>query len=482
MQTAACYIRVSTDDQLEYSPDSQLKLIQEYAEKNDILLLENYIFIEDDGKSGKSIEKRDRFLDMLAVAKKKPCPFDLILVWKFSRFARNQEQAITIKSMLKKNNVEVISISEPLPEGPFGELIERILEWQDEYYLTNLSQEVKRGMAEKASRGEPITPPPIGYSMEKGMYVPNADADLVRGIFNDYINGMGLRAIAVKYTALGMRSKRGNPLDNRGIEYILRNPTYIGKIRWSTDGRAASTRHYDSPNIVITDGKHQPIINPDVFVAVGQRLDAQKRMYGKYQRPEQKCEYMLKGLVRCGDCNSTLVYISTKAPSLQCHKYARGQCAVSHNIKLETANAAVIKFIKDAFASDTYSFVKRKKTAENGLEVDYEKLIANETAKLARVREAYEKGVDSLEEYRYNKQRIQSSIEKLRKLESKANAETAPPTAAELQEFRRRLLDVIRTVTDPAQTELAKGIALRTVIEHITFHRPENSFEVYFYI
>lgn len=146
MKTAAAYVRVSTDDQLEFSPDSQIKLIQDYAEKNDIVLLEEFIYMEDDGKSGKSIAKRDKFLELISAAKKKPKPFDMILVWKFSRFARNQEEAITLKSMLKKLDIEVVSISEPLPEGPFGELIERILEWQDEYYLTNLSHIRETGL------------------------------------------------------------------------------------------------------------------------------------------------------------------------------------------------------------------------------------------------------------------------------------------------------------------------------------------------
>lgn len=79
---------------------------------------------------------------------------DVILVWKFSRFARNQEESIVYKSLLsKKHNVEVTSVSEPLVDGPFGSLIERIIEWMDEYYSIRLSGEVTRGMTEKALRG-----------------------------------------------------------------------------------------------------------------------------------------------------------------------------------------------------------------------------------------------------------------------------------------------------------------------------------------
>ena len=65
---------------------------------------------------------------MIGLAKGSDHPVDCILVWKFSRFARNQEESIVYKSLLKKqHNVDVISISEPLADGPFGSLIERII-------------------------------------------------------------------------------------------------------------------------------------------------------------------------------------------------------------------------------------------------------------------------------------------------------------------------------------------------------------------
>ncbi len=89
---------------------------------------------------------------MIAMAKQSSHPFDVILVWKFSRFARNQEESIVYKSMLKKDDVEVISISELLVDLPVWFLIERIIEWMDEYYSIRLSGEVKRGMKEKALR------------------------------------------------------------------------------------------------------------------------------------------------------------------------------------------------------------------------------------------------------------------------------------------------------------------------------------------
>lgn len=162
MKQGACYIRVSTDDQLEYSPDAQLREIQKYAKSNDILISKEHIFI-DEGITGRSAKKRPGFNKMIGTAKQDPRPFDVILLWKFSRFARNQEESIVYKSLLRRQGVEIISVSEPLAEGPFGTLIERIIEWMDEYYSIRLSGEVTRGMTEKALRGGFQTGAPFGY-------------------------------------------------------------------------------------------------------------------------------------------------------------------------------------------------------------------------------------------------------------------------------------------------------------------------------
>ena len=476
MKTAACYIRVSTDEQTEYSPDSQLKIIRDYAFKHDISLLEEYIFAEDGGKSGKNMAKRTEFMRLISLTKKKPKPFDIILVWKFSRFARNQEESIVLKSMLKKNDIDVVSVSESLPEGPFGSLVERIIEWSDEYYLINLAQEVKRGMKERASRGLPVCPPPIGYDMKDGQYVPNNDAEYVKNIFNDYLNGMGLRTIAVKYGRLGLRTVRGNEPDNRCVEYMLRNPVYTGKIRWSFDGRAASRRVYDDPNIMITEGTHKPIVSAEVFDKVQIKLDETKKLYGKYQRSEEPIEFMLKGLIRCSACGATLVARRPKGKlSLQCHNYNRGLCKVSHSIQEDAANHSVIQALENAVETGQFNVSPPKK--EKTSAIDYDKLIQNEYFKLERIKEAYQSGVDTLEEYKKNKAQITSFIEKL-------NSEKAADAAAysvDKERIIQKLIAVLDVIKDPTQPEDAKNRSLRSVVEKIIFNKQTGNLDIFFY-
>lgn len=109
MRTGAAYIRVSTDEQLEFSPDSQLKKIKEYAAAQGICLPQEYVFRED-GISGRKAERRPAFQKMIAAAKTVPRPFDVILVWKYSRFARSRSDSIFYKTLLReKLGIDVLS-------------------------------------------------------------------------------------------------------------------------------------------------------------------------------------------------------------------------------------------------------------------------------------------------------------------------------------------------------------------------------------
>jgi len=146
----AVYARVSSERQdTDLSISAQLKALREYALCNNHVVTKEYI---DEAESGRSID-RPGFKQMIAVARQKPPPFEAILVWKLSRFARNREDSIIYKSLLRKQGIQVISINEPVEDTPSGRLLEGIIEVIDEFYSANLSQDVLRGMRENASRG-----------------------------------------------------------------------------------------------------------------------------------------------------------------------------------------------------------------------------------------------------------------------------------------------------------------------------------------
>ena len=241
---AALYIRVSTHSQEELSPDSQKRLLLDYAEKNHFLVEEQWIF-QENGISGRTADKRPQFQQMIASAKSDSHPFDAILVWKFSRFARNQEESIVYKSMLRgKYGVDVISISEPIMEGPFGSLIERIIEWMDEFYSIRLSGDVSRGMTEKALRGGYQSRPPLGYRLSSSSSVSGQLELYARGspdrpkIFSWYAqDGLNPYSIARKLNTMGLSTSQGNPFETRSVTYILQNPVYAGTDPLESDGQ-----------------------------------------------------------------------------------------------------------------------------------------------------------------------------------------------------------------------------------------------------
>lgn len=483
LKIGAAYIRVSDERQDEYSPDSQLKKIRENAAKDGYMIPDEYVFY-DDGISGKSARKRDDFNRMIAIAKEKTHPFNVIYVWKFSRFARNQEESMVYKNLLQKKGVAVKSVSEPIPEGHFGSLIERIIEWMDEFYLVNLSTEVTRGMTEKVSRGEPVVAPPFGYKMGEKTYIPDEEsgaADIVREVFQRYANGERQRALARDLGDRGIRTKYGNKPDNRWIEYMLRNPAYIGKIRWSSGGiRAVSRRDFDNENIMVVDGHHVPLISMELWDKVQKMLDAQKKAYPKYARREQPIEYMLKGLVRCSNCGATLVMSAAtsgkaKIRTLQCHNYSRGTCKVSHSVLVPKLETALIQGLDKAVEEKNFNFAPQRQKKSAPAEVDYEKLIGIERRRLARAKEAYLAEIDTLEQYRNNKKEITERIADLEAKRDKGNVDKI-----DIDAFAEKVGHVIEFIKREDVTEKAKNEMLRTIIEMLVYEKAKGNLAIYF--
>lgn len=472
---AAAYIRVSTDDQTEYSPDSQLKAIREYAKRNGYIVPDEYVY-QDDGISGKSASKRPAFRLMIAAAKAGSAPpFDAIIVWKYSRFSRNQEEAIVYKNLLRKLGVDVLSISEPSNDSPFSSLIERIIEWMDQYYLINLAEEVRRGMREKATRGECMGTAPFGYTVKDKSFVPNEHADTVRYLFERYASGAGCRELAMELGAKGVRTRRGNVPDNRWVQYILGNPTYIGKIRWSTEGHANYSRaNYDSSNVLVSDGQHPPIIGNDLWDRVQARL-AQRDTEPKNVNAKKPNVYMLKGLIRCGSCGATLT--NATASGMQCHKYARGTCYVSHYLSVAKANKAVIEYLEQIVAGSAFHFSPAP-APKTKITRDWDALIRAEEKKLSRARSALLEGVFTTEEYRDTKAEIEATLSRLR-VGADAEADTQPETPDPAL-YRAKTAGVLEIIKSADAGETAKNKALRSIIDKIVYNKPEGTFDFYF--
>ncbi len=479
MKTAAAYIRVSDERQDEFSPDSQLKLIRDYCQKNDIDLPEELIFY-DDGISAKSTKNRKQFNEMIALAKQKEKPFEMILVWKFSRFARNQEESIVYKSLLRKNGVEVLSVSEQLGDNPFGGLVERIIEWMDEYYIVRLGDEVRRGMTERATRGLPNVPPPYGYSMKDGAYVvEEAEAAIVRIIFELYTNGMGARSIAHYLQELGVKTRSGHFFETRTIEYVLSNPCYIGYLRWNPHRRSSSARQFNNSEDIVTKATHEPIISEEIFKRAEEITENKKKRNVKYAHTDFRVSvFALKGLVRCSSCGATLVYQKTTG-RLQCHRYNKGMCKFSHSISLDALDQLVLDALKHAVVTMSFRIANLDAPHSTSSGMNFDTLIHREELKLERAKQAYQSGIDSLQEYKTTKEKIQKKIGEYQN--QKTNMMLAAP-AYDLKKFAKSVTTVIELFESNEVSQEIKNEALRSILQKIVYSRSDNQVELYFYI
>lgn len=474
IRTAAAYIRVSTEEQADQSPESQLIEIRKYAAANNILLPDDLIYM-DEGISGKKSENRPAFQRMIGAAKENPAPFDVILLWKFSRFARNQEESIVYKALLRKQcGVDVISVSEPLPGGPFASLIERIIEWFDEFYSIRLSQEVKRTMTVKAERGELQSTPPFGYKvhMEPGqksrLEINPEEARIVREIFDRFLTGAGFYPIAKWLNAQGIRTHRGNPFENRTVEYMLRNPVYVGKLRWTPTGRAR--RNFENPDTIVADASHEPIITAEAFEAAQKRIAEIKAVWGYKARPTYELKDWLSGLVRCSECGSTLVFV--KPHYFKCNNYVRGRCRSSQHIRADLLHDALIdKLREDMSSAAPLSYtVSPQNPSRSGELARLRSSLADIHKRSARLMEAYLSGAVPLDQFTHFKADLDSQAKDIEEAVSAAEKTDASPAllAAALS---KRIQDAYRTITSPDATLDEKNTALRSIADNIIFNR-----------
>jgi len=306
----AIYARVSSERQdIDLSISAQLKALRQYASRDSHTVVKEYI---DEAESGRSID-RPGFKQMIVAARQKPAPFEAILVWKLSRFARNREDSIIYKSLLRKQGIQVISINEPVEDTPSGRLLEGIIEVIDEFYSANLSQDVLRGMRENAGRGFCNGGrAPYGYirvkvqdgATSRTKLGPDPKtAPIVQRIFRECLAGKGLKAIARGLNADALASSTGKKWGTTSIEKIVHNEAYTGALVWGKRPRTQGAKNRFAP--LRTEGAWAPLIDQTVFAQVQAKLAA--RAPRAIHPREVDSPYLLSGIMRCGKCGAAMV-------------------------------------------------------------------------------------------------------------------------------------------------------------------------------
>ena len=298
---AALYARVSNDRQdVDLSVSAQLRGLKDYARANGYSVAREYV---DEAESGR-VADRPEFREMIEEGSQPKAPFEVILVWKFSRFTRKREHAVAFKSMLRRKGIRVVSITEHADDSPTGKLMEAIIESVDEFYSENLAQDVTRGMREAASRGFFLaSKAPFGYKRVKvsdgvkerpTLEVDPVTAPVVKEIFERSLRGSGLKEICKTLNDRGI-TNRGKRWYKGGLHYLLTNEAYTGTAVW---GRTSKGEKSLDP--VRVEGPWPALVSRELFDEVQQ---AMKDRAPKVQRPARVgSRFLLSGLLKCGVC------------------------------------------------------------------------------------------------------------------------------------------------------------------------------------
>ena len=285
--TAVIYARYSSDSQREASIEGQLRDCKDYAEKNGITVVGTYI---DRAYSAKTDDRPD-FQRMIKDSGKKI--FDVVLVWKLDRFARNRFDAVNYKYQLEKNGVHLVSAMEPISQGPEGIMVESMLIGMAEYYSAELALKVARGERENALQckynGGVV---PLGFTIGKEDRLYHIDpetAPIVQEIFSRYADGEPAEKIAASLNERGLRTRTGKPFVKNSFFQIFRNRRYIGEYRYKD---------------IVTPGGIPAIVDEDLFDRVQQRFEQNRIAHGRPAKED--VSYLLTTKLFCGKCGTLM--------------------------------------------------------------------------------------------------------------------------------------------------------------------------------
>lgn len=356
MKKAAAYARYSSENQRDESIDAQLCAIEEFARKNDIVIVATYI---DRAKSATTAD-RPSFQEMIKMSE--TGTFDTIIVHKLDRFARSKYDSAIYKQKLKVNKVSLLSVTENLDGTPESIILESVLEAMAEYYSKNLAREIMKGTMENAKKTVHCGGiPPLGFDVvDKHLAINEHEAEAVRIIFQMYAEGEGYTRIINTLNDKGYKTKLGNKFGKNSLFEILRNEKYIGVYTYNkSSGKTAKgtyNRHAykdDSEVVRVNNGCPQ-IVSDELFRKVEQR---RLQNQNSTARNRERQKYLLSGLVFCGQCGSPMHANRRRKESqltFRCNKKAQ---TVSCNAK-EVNMAYLENYVLDELQTSIFSNVR----------------------------------------------------------------------------------------------------------------------------
>ena len=311
------YTRVSTTMQIDgYSLDAQKTKMKAFCDYNEYKIAGEY---EDAGKSGKSIEGRVSFNQMMEDIKSGKDGVSYVLVFKLSRFGRNAADVLATLQVMQDFGVNLICVEDGIDSSKdAGKLMISVLSAVAEIERENIRVQTMEGRMQKAREGKWNGGfAPYGYSLIDGkLEVNEEEAVAIRMIFDQYVNtDLGANGIAKYLENHGIhkiaRQNGKNPLfDAALIRRIIQNPVYSGKISYGrrrtekVHGTRNEYRQVKKEDYLLVDGLHEALVSEEVWEQAQVKVAAQAKKYEKVNRDKREKIHLLSGILKCPVCGA----------------------------------------------------------------------------------------------------------------------------------------------------------------------------------
>ena len=354
---AVIYARYSSDMQRSESIAAQIRFIREFAKNNNIIIVSEYI---DEAQSAKR-DDREAFQQMMKDSKS--AEWQIVLVHKLDRFARNRFDSATYRIHLRKNRKYLISAVEQFDDSPESAMLEAVIEAMSEYYSKNLAREVMKGLTENALKGKNCGgTPPLGYDLdEHKFYKINAfEAQGVKLIFKLFLDGKTYSEIISILNAAGYRTKCNRLFSRNSLYEILRNEKYKGifvynktQSRDEITGKRSGHRYKSEDEVIRINGVVPQLISPEDWDVAQSILNNRKKAYGN----NAKETYLLSGKIKCGKCGGS--YVGRRVFNSCGVKYIYYACNEKRNPNFKCDNSSVRRdWIEDMVVKKVIEFVR----------------------------------------------------------------------------------------------------------------------------
>ncbi len=471
----ALYARMSTDKQ-ENSVENQIQVLTAYANRNQMNLVKLYV---DEGISGRNAQKRPAFLAM--IEESYSGNFSAVLIYDSSRFARNLKESLIYKAILKENKVELVSITEPQLDDETSILSDALLGAMNELYSLKLAKNVKRGMLHAAQKGIYQCSPPFGYAIPTKKQVPiviQSESEIVKLIFNLAIEQNSPFQIARTLNHLGLSTRKGNLWECRLVERILKNPIYKGDLVWNKTSNNSRKSNVQA-DWIFAKGRHESIVSEDIF------MNAQKifttSIKQKNRKPQGTYKHWLSGIMKCSNCGRSLTYSYSKKgnsySNFGCSGYKKGVCNVSNNLNQRKAEYAVFEFLSTYLKEDCKIILspvsKRNLVSDINLPLHIELQKTND--KLQRIKAAYVNGIDSIDEYKKEKNTLQAKKYAIEKSIENHKSISEPNVCTNIFKFKNTEEFLL---CESISTE-SKSVFVKALIDKIVYCRLSSDFKIF---